>query len=127
MRMSLPCNIARAVAPRCSLGGARRCGLRTSSVPCAVRDVLNEGATLMRYVLFWVLLLLGVVPVLAGPTTNLRGTTDTWLTINAQVLGGAAFPPPATPVTLTSTGYQFAECEFQATSWGGTRTAQAAM
>jgi len=80
----------------------------------------------MFYLLLWVLLLLGVVPVLAGPTTNTRGTTDTWLTISTAVANGAGVVS-ASLFTPTSAGYQFAECEFNGPSWSGTIAAQGAM
>jgi hypothetical protein len=76
----------------------------------------------MIYVVLWVLLLLMAVPALAGNTTNTRGTTDTWANMTSTISNGAGFLSGA--ITVTSAGYQLAECELFAASFSGNVVAQ---
>lgn len=76
----------------------------------------------------WIVLLLVLLPTLvsAGPITNLRGTTDTWIPATGSTItnGGGIL---AGPITITSAGYQQAKCEFNATGWATAVAANAVM
>jgi len=79
----------------------------------------------MLYLRVWALLLLGVAPVLAGPTTNLRGTSQTWANMTSSVSNNAGFLSGT--ITITSTGHLFAECELNVPSFSSTVAAQGAV
>lgn len=70
----------------------------------------------LRWVLVLVLVLLLPLMVMAGPMTNLRGSTDVWLTITGTIASGSG--QLSGVINPTSAGFLLADCEMYVAQWG---------